>query len=571
MVFRHWIFLFSFLAASFQLSAQFGVHKPNSKDSLDAGTPFAKTVEQSLKAFLDDYAKDPNYDSIQKALKLEKDEIPEFTDSQLCAQLSEMNELSPFHLDCNESTLSVIRFFAHKRRHFIRIALGRSKLYFDLYEEMLDKYDLPLELKYLSVIESGLRPQVKSRAGALGLWQFMYRTGKMYGLNENSYYDERMDPIKATDAACRYLKKLHDIYGDWNLALAAYNAGPGNVNKAIRRSGGKTSYWEIRPFLPRETQGYVPNFIAASYLMTYHKENNLLPMSPKVHRAQLDTICLKEGVHMESIEKLVSWPLEDIKSFNPIYKRTYIPKTKPSQCLTGPLQKIGRLVALEDSLIALEKKLYGEGVSLIAEKESPSNGVQYHRIKKGETIHLIASKYSVTTQDIMKWNHLRSARLVAGKTLKIYPPDPPKTKARPDSIMGTIHYDSLVEIEHVVKKNESIQIISRVYNVSVDSVRKWNGLKDNWINIDQKLKIKTVVKLSKEGMIPNPAPVEEIKPAPTKTVAKPATGKKYYTVRSGDLFNRIALRHNLSPAQLRKLNPSVNPDRIRVGQRIRVR
>src|SRR5574343_607686 len=337
-------------------NAQTPAHLVRPGDTLKKDA-FINTVEQSLQMFLADYANQNNYDSIITALNYEPGDAPQFSDEVYCERLEKMNEMSPFHLDCNAATLSTIKFFAQNRRGFARVVLGRSTLYFDLFEEKLAEYGLPLELKYLSVIESGLRPQVKSRAGALGLWQFMYATGKQYGLKENSYLDERMDPVKSTDAACRYLKKLFDIYGDWNLALAAYNAGPGNVNKAIRRSGGKRTYWEVRPYLPRETQNYVPNFIAATYLLTYHAEHNLLPAEPQIHYYQLDTLCLNRGIHMQTIEKLVSWSVEDIQSLNPVYKTSYIPPTLPRQCVTGPLQKIGLLVSLEDSLYALEQRI----------------------------------------------------------------------------------------------------------------------------------------------------------------------------------------------------------------------
>ena len=248
--------------------------------------PFVEAVEQSLQMFYAEQAYNKNYDSVITALNYEANEVPTFSDAVYCERLEKMNEMSPFDFQCNPHTLSTLKFFAQNRRNFARVVMGRGELYFDMFEATLSKYGLPMELKFLSVIESGLRPQVKSRAGALGLWQFMYRTGKYYDLNENSYIDERMDPVLATDAACRYLKKLHEIYNDWNLALAAYNAGPGNVNKAIRRSGGKVDYWEVRPFLPRETQGYVPNFIAAAYLLTYHAEHNIVPAPAKLHESQ---------------------------------------------------------------------------------------------------------------------------------------------------------------------------------------------------------------------------------------------------------------------------------------------
>ena len=234
MKWMHLSLLLFFVAVAF---AQKPAHLVRPSDTLDPD-PFVNTVQQSLNLFYADYANSQKYDSIISALNYTPGQIPTFSDSIICERLEKMNDLTPFHLDCNAATLSTIKFFAAQRRGFIRVALGRSALYFDLFEEKLTEYGLPLELRYLSVIESGLRPQVKSRAGALGLWQFMYKTGLYFGLDENSYIDERMDPEKATDAACRYLKQLYGIYGDWNLALAAYNAGPGNVNHAIRKSGG---------------------------------------------------------------------------------------------------------------------------------------------------------------------------------------------------------------------------------------------------------------------------------------------------------------------------------------------
>ena len=282
-----------FLAIAFSSFSQ-PTNPPKIGDSLHKD-PFLNTVEQSLNAFYVEYEAKENVDSIRQSLEYLPTDLPVYADEVYCERLDEMNEISPFHLDCNPSTLSTIKYFLQKRRGFIKVVLGRSPLFFDMFESKLSAYGLPIELKYLSVIESGLRPNVKSRVGALGLWQFMYRTGLYFGLKENSYVDERMDPEKATDAACRYLKKLFGIYGDWNLALAAYNAGPGNVNKAIRRSGNKKTYWEVRPYLPQETRGYVPNFIAAAYLMTYHKEHNIFPVKFNLHNVETDTLCFKSS------------------------------------------------------------------------------------------------------------------------------------------------------------------------------------------------------------------------------------------------------------------------------------
>jgi membrane-bound lytic murein transglycosylase D len=557
---------------------------PSSKLNLDSlnNDRFINTIEQSIEAFYKDYVNQSSYTSIKSKLESEPNGIPDFLDETYCERLKNMSEMSPFKFDCNEHTLATIRFFAKNRRSFIKIVMGRSALYFDMYEEQLAKYNLPIELKYLSVIESGLRPQVKSKAGALGLWQFMYGTGKMFGLTENSYIDERMDPVKATDAACRYLKRLFDIYGDWNLALAAYNAGPGNVNKAIKRSGGKTTYWEVRPFLPRETQGYVPNFVAAAYLMTYFEEHNLVPAEAKIHYAQLDTICLQKGIHMQTIEELIDWSVDEIQTLNPIYKTTYIPFTENKQCISGPLSKVGKLVSLERQLYELEDEMYGKNVkleeeSIVQNQDLPEGNYKYtfftHKVKSGETLYSIASKYSVSTKEIMNWNNLSSAKVTVGKVLKIgKKTTTEQSNDKLDSI-GLIFYDSMVTIEHLVKRNESLTIIADKYNVTVDDIKKLNNLTNNWLNIDQVLKIETILKLSKPEFSDKKIDNSKAVPLKENTVHQKTTAEKptYYVIKTGDLFGRIAQKHGLTTQQLKALNPSVNPDKISVGQKLRVK
>lgn len=511
-----WISFSLLILLSAVTIAQKPAHLVRPSDTLDPD-PFVNTVQQSLNLFYADYANSQKYDSIISALNYSPGQIPTFSDSIICERLSKMNELTPFHLDCNAATLSTIKFFAAQRRGFIRVALGRSALYFDLFEEKLTEYGLPLELRYLSVIESGLRPQVKSRAGALGLWQFMYKTGLYFGLDENSYIDERMDPEKATDAACRYLKQLYGIYGDWNLALAAYNAGPGNVNHAIRKSGGKTTYWEVRPFLPKETQGYVPNFIAAAYMMTYHAEYNIIPMEAKIHNSQLDTMCLKSGVHMQTIAKLTDWELTEIQSLNPVYKTTYIPKMTPARCVTGPLEKIGLLVSFEDSLYALEEAIYHPKPVIVPPPTTPQDS---------------------TSQD----STLRDSNIVITSVIDTLTNRTPGT--------NNLLY-------HKVKTGENLRQIALRYNVSIEQLMEWNGLRTTNIYVGQKLSIYS------SQSAPTPSPT------PTPTPAPPA--KKYYTVRAGDTFGKIAQRNNLTQAQLQRLNPGVKVNSIAVGQRIRIK
>jgi len=528
------------------------------KDSIKKSTaindPFILTVEQSLNAFYADFANQSNYDSIINALNYEPGQIPRFPDSIYCQRLEKMNDMSPFQLDCAPPALATIKFFAEKRRSFARVVLGRSALYFEMFEEKLAQYGLPIELKYLAVIESGLRPQVKSRAGALGLWQFMYRTGLYYGLNENSYIDERMDPEKATDAACQYLKKLHDIYGDWNLALASYNAGPGNVNKAIRRSGGKKTYWEVRPFLPLETQGYVPNFIAAAYLLTYHAEHNIVPMEAKWNYGQLDTVCLRNGIHMSTISKITGWDIDEIQTLNPIYKTAYVPYTKQNQCITGPLKEIGKIVSLENELYALEKKTY------LPEQIKPAI-LDSSTIIKDDSLS-IETPIKVSGEKT-KPVKIKPAKVVAPKLVPV--------KEKP--IVPVISY-----LYHSVRRGEGLGIIAAKYNITVNEILTTNNMKSTVLYTGQRIKIPQIV-INEALKIDDASKVIEVTDSVkvTKTIvpikkAKPVVPtKKYSEVKVGDTGIKIAQKYNLTQQQLMDLNPGINLEIITVGQQLRVK
>jgi membrane-bound lytic murein transglycosylase D len=475
----YFLFILSFAAFT---------QKNTNSDTLNP-VPFINTVTQSLQLFYKDYINSKNYDSILKSLNYEEQTIPEFSDDVYFKRIQELNNRSPFGFDYNPTTLNSIKTFAQNRRSFIKIVLGRSSLYFDLFEEKLAEYGLPLELKYLACIESGLRPQIKSSAGALGLWQFMYRTGLYYGLEENNYIDERMDPIKSTDAACRCLKKLFGIYGDWNLALAAYNAGPGTVNKAIQRSGNKRNYWEIRPFLPSETQGYVPTFIAVTYLMTYHAEHNIVPAQAKLHNAQLDTMCLKRGISMKTISETLNWELQEIKELNPIYKTEFIPASEKKRCVTGPIDKILLLVQLDDSL---SKNGVNDFDNFSQRNQLNSNDsivgtTIYHRVESQETINFLAEKYKVTKDQIIEWNSLQSETLYEGqrlvfKTIKTAKPavvEKPVPKPTPK----TKKY-------HTVKTGETMSKIAAKYHLSLAQLKKLNPGKGNIIQAGDKIRIK---------------------------------------------------------------------------------
>jgi len=246
-------------------------------------------------------------------------DIPYFPDSVYRERIAVMNDQSPFEYVYNTEVRKFIELYAYRKRSLTARIIGLAQIYFPLFEEQLDKYNMPLELKYLAVIESALNPTANSRAGAKGLWQFMYGTGKVYGLKVTSYVDDRYDPYKATKAACEHLSDLYDIYGNWSLALAAYNSGAGNVNKAIRRSGGVKNFWAIHNYLPRETRSYVPAFIAASYVMAYATEHKIQPVDPGILYYEVDTVTVNKPLTFDQISEMLNIPLDEIAFLNPSF------------------------------------------------------------------------------------------------------------------------------------------------------------------------------------------------------------------------------------------------------------
>lgn len=330
-------------------------------------------------------------------------------------RLSCLNEKTPFEFNCSESNILYVQKYISNREKFAQKMLAHSQLYFPFFEQQLIENDLPVELKYLPIMESALNPTAKSRAGAVGLWQFMPLTAKMMGLEINSYIDQRRDPILSTKAACEYLKKLYGIYEDWNLALAAYNAGPGNVNKAIRRSGNKKTYWEIRPFLPKETQAYVPTFTAINYLMEFTFENstNSIPFQ----FFDIDTVHVRERVDFNIMEKWLSYEVEKIATLNPVYKLNIVPKTGITHALQLPTFLIGDFIIQQDSIYFYSKK---NTVLNIPNKTNSTTN--YYTIKEGDTIWDIAKKYDgLSVADIKKLNaNIDVSKVKKGDKILIY-------------------------------------------------------------------------------------------------------------------------------------------------------
>ena len=433
---------------------------------------FLEIVEQSLfEHYKEVWGKERAYEVIDSMGYEEKDR-PTFPDSVYKARLEKLDKETVIDIEANDDMLRVIGYFARNRRKFTALCLGRSKLFFPMYEEYLDKYDIPIELKYLSVIESGLRPTAKSRVGASGLWQFMYRTGRMFGLDSDSYVDERLNPEKATDAACRYLKYLYGMYGDWSIALAAYNAGPGNVNKAIRRSGGQMNYWALRPYLPKETQMYVPNFIAMVYMMNYYAEHNIVPVEPKIYNYEVDTVCLTNVVRISYLDSVIGLSEEDFRYYNPTYKTDLIPQTANPQCITLPVEKIGLFLDKEKEIYAYEEWLDSNNMSFVTLEKK-----KYHYVQPGESMAMIAEKYDVSVSDIKKWNGL--------KYTKVYP------NQRLTVMIREKQYVAKTEVKNVKTSGSSGSSSNRKVNYTYDGKYKYYTLQNGeslW-TVSQKLGI----------------------------------------------------------------------------------
>ncbi|MDR1406995.1 MAG: transglycosylase SLT domain-containing protein [Tannerella sp.] len=325
-------------------------------------------------------------------------------------------------MDYNSTVRKCIDLYAGRRRELVRYMMGMADLYFPVFEQIIDQYDLPDELKYLAVVESALKPDALSRVGASGLWQFMLPTAKLYGLEVNSLIDERLDPVKATHAACRYFREMYDVYNDWHLTLAAYNCGPGNVNKAIRRSGGKTNFWEIFPYLPRETRSYVPLFIAATYIMNYHCEHNLCPIQTTLSLAS-DTIVVNSMLHFQQVADVLHVDLELLRLLNPQYKRGIVPGNIMPSSLKLPVAATLAYIDHADSVgrHRFEELLANhETVDMSDEtKRNPRQETVRHTVAPGENLNTIASRYGVTARDIRRWNGLSSNRVPSGRKLTL--------------------------------------------------------------------------------------------------------------------------------------------------------
>jgi len=493
--------------------------------------------------------------------------VPVYSDSVYRARIEKLDEETPLDLTYNQSVKSFIELYAVRKRQLTSKILGLKEIYFPMMEEYLDKYDIPLEMKYLAVVESALNPTAGSRAGAKGLWQFMYYTGKLYGLKVTSLTDDRFDPYLATDAACRHMVDLYAMFGDWNLVMAAYNSGAGNVKKAIRRAGGVYDYWAIWPFLPKETRGYVPAFIAVNYVMSYASEHNLYPLDPGILYGGIDTIWICQPLAFDQISEFLNISKEELEFLNPIFKSNIIPAYNgKSYSLRLPKDQALKFAENEQSIYNYKSKSGLEKERLVVEIKKATDR-QYHTVRSGESLGLIARKYNVSVKQLQQWNNMRGTMIHPGQQLVVIPASgyayvpssTPKSTSASASKQESASSPTKSTAEfHYVRSGENLALIAKKYGCSVENIKKWNNLRDNTIYPKQKLKVSGETALASAST-----------PAATKTNSENAV--VYYTVKKGDNLWDIANQYKgVSVDDIKKWNNMGSSSKLQVGQKLKI-
>ena len=513
-------------------------------------------------------------------------------------RLKKLDEKSPFNIEYNVGLENVIKSFLKNRKRAFERLMGVSQFYFPLFEESLAAQNIPLEIKYLSVVESALNPRAVSRVGATGLWQFMYQTGKQYGLKVDTYEDERSDPLKASKAATQYMKNMYAIFGDWDLVLASYNTGPGNVAKAIRRSGGKQNYWNIRPYLHKETQGYLPAFLATMYIFEYHKEHGIKPDRAVANHFATDTVMIKNAMTFKQISDLLDVPVAELQFLNPSYKRDEIPYiTGENHYLRLPVNKVAVFTSNEDKIYAFvqyesnKRERPYERLASRNTNESDNDGtisrIKYHKVRRGDSLSEISDKYGITMAELKKWNHLRSNKAPMGRRLKIITKEavasqdkkvtnPDTTSVKESTAIASntakifkeekvISYKDVVKY-HKVKRGDNLGEISDKYGVSVAELKKWNKLRNNNLMTGDKLKIiknERVVTIVRKEIKADKNATE------TAVTSNEATENPsdFYEVQKGDNLFSIAKKFNVSLEDLKKWN-NLNDLNVEQGSKL---
>ena len=460
------------------------------QDSIAPGlknNPEAADIERAWYALLSDTHR---FDEQQQAINTQWDSIPLqdslWSSETFKARLEALDQKTPFHITYNSSLEQIVRSYLKNRRPQLERLMGLSHYYFPMFEEVFAQHGLPLEMKYLAIVESALVPTATSRVGARGLWQFMFQTGKMFDLKVNSYVDERCNPLKSTVAAAEYLNQLYDILDDWDLALAAYNSGPGNVSKAIRRSGGRKNYWNIRSFLPRETAGYLPAFYATMYIFEYAKEYGLSQTNTQPHYVTTDTVQIKQTIALSHVAQLTQTPQETLEFLNPEYTLGLIPYIEDRPYfLRMPVNDLGLLVENQDSLYGLARTDFAQREQPLPELVDQNNRIRY-RVKSGDYLGKIANKYGVSVAQIKRWNGLKSTELRIGQRLTIIPKRIPANQTSTSSRTKNNSKDV-----YVVQRGDSLWGIAQKFpGITLEDLKKWNDISGSEIKPGMALSLK---------------------------------------------------------------------------------
>ena len=498
-------------------------------------------------------------------------------------RLAAMDAKSPFNIEYNPGLENIIKSFLKNRKKSFGRLMAISEYYFPMFEEALAKKNVPLEIKYLAVVESALNPKAVSRMGATGLWQFMYQTGKQYNLTIDSYVDERSDPLKSSEAAAQYMTNMYAIFGDWDLVLASYNSGPGNVAKAIRRSGGQQNYWNIRKNLPKETQGYVPAFLATMYIYEYHKEHGIVPNRAAIKHFTTDTIRIKKQMSFQQISDLLDVPVAQLQLLNPSYKLNVVPfYHNQAHFLRLPMDKIAVFASNEDKIytytqreVDLRERPFQVTKAIVVtdtlnytQQRITLPKTKYYTVRRGDNLGEIANKYDVTIADIKKWNKLKSNTVARGKNLKIITSESvvqtvrkatksdnatsemkadnkqiavSETKtAKDDKGNKNIKTDTIssnTAAFYIVQKGDNLSSIAKKNNVSVEEIKEWNHLSGTSIQLGTSLQV------AKNEAVAN----EQLASAPKMENVE-------YIVKKGDNLGAIAKKFGSSLDDLKQWN-----------------
>ncbi|MDQ6528634.1 LysM peptidoglycan-binding domain-containing protein [Flavobacterium sp. LHD-85] len=532
------------------------------------------------------------YDDLTKDIQtINKDvTVDEELPTELLKQrLAAMNQKSPFEIQYNQGLENIIKSFLKNRKKSFSRLMALSEYYFPMFEDAFAKQNVPLEIKYLAVVESALNPKAVSKMGATGLWQFMYGTGKQYALKIDSYIDERSDPLKATAAASEYMTKMFNIFGDWELVLASYNSGPGNVTKAIRRSGGKTKYWDIRNYLPKETQGYVPAFLATMYLFEYHKEHGINPERAVVKNFETDTVAVKNQMSFKQIADLLDMPQSQIQLLNPSYKMGVVPFYQGEQhFIRLPKDKVATFVSNEEQIYAYVKydKEFRATSSRLAVKYAPKakpaaakpaavdNGdFEFYKVRKGDNLGAIASKYDVSISDIKKWNNLKTNAVAIGRSLKIKAEEAPvKTVPaivdKEQAIASVENKEkTAVDMDYVVVSGDNLGSIAKKFGTTIAELKELNNLTSNNIGLGKTLIISKAAIVIEEPVstaIASNSVDSFKKKAPSKNVSED------YYVKKGDSLYSISKKYpGVTISDIKKWN-GIKDEDIKPGMKLKI-